>query len=161
LPGSPGAGDTIVTVWIIHSHQRRTRICTYPDRLCHDPTPVRHPDGPGRATAAVNPAAFDEIQLRRDAETARQLDAEEHSFAKFFASHFAAQSSRRKCSRYGSRAGVKNRFVVRVVELEAVDQAAVDHCGVRRACAGRLAEYGGRAAFSDLGGVGAIGGADW
>src|SRR3954468_996555 len=57
-------------------------------------------------------------------------------------------------------AAVRDGRGVGVVELEAVDQAAVDHGGVGGACAGRLAEYGGWAAFGDLGGVGVIGGAD-
>src|SRR3954463_1373908 len=47
-----------------------------------------------------------------------------------------------------------------VVEFQAVDQAAVDHGGVGGACAGRLAEHGGWAAFGDLGGVGTVGGSD-
>src|SRR6185503_6937050 len=70
------------------------------------------------------------------------------------------------CFRHGERRGGEDCAAMRdgggvgVVEFQAVDQAAVDDGGVGGACAGGLAEHAGGTAFGNLGGVGAIGGAD-
>ena len=67
---------------------------------------------------SVDPTAFDEIELRRDAEAARELDTQEDGFAELLTAHFAARARCGERRWYRRGAGVKDRFVVRVVESD-------------------------------------------